>query len=133
MDGDDIAKFRAALKKLGVPFHVEQGAAPAESSWNAGGHPVAPITPDGIAALVAKAKAIVDEPQIVEVIAPVLRVVLERPAAEHLDAGVMHSASHGHLRVAVNDRPASAPEAVPDHEVVLRARVLLIRGERPAA
>jgi hypothetical protein len=56
VDGDDIAKFRAALKKLGVPFQVEQGAAPAESSWNAGGHPVAPITPDGIAALVAKAK-----------------------------------------------------------------------------
>jgi hypothetical protein len=56
VDGDDIAKFRAALKKLGVPFHVEQGAAPAGSSWNAGGHPVVPITPDGIAALVAKAK-----------------------------------------------------------------------------
>jgi hypothetical protein len=56
VDGDDIAKFRAALKKLGVPFPVEQGAAPAGSSWNAGGHPVAPITPDGIAALVAKAK-----------------------------------------------------------------------------
>src|SRR5882724_8833887 len=49
VDGDDIAKFRAALKKLGVPFHVEKDAAPAEASWNAAGHPVLPITPDGIA------------------------------------------------------------------------------------
>lgn len=56
MDGDDIAKFRAALKKLGVPFQIEEGARPAGPSWNADGHPVAPITPDGIAALVAKAK-----------------------------------------------------------------------------
>ena len=56
VDGDDIAKFRAALKKLGVSFHIEKDAAPAEASWNADGHPVAPITPDGIAALVAKAQ-----------------------------------------------------------------------------
>jgi DsrE/DsrF-like family len=56
VDGDDIAKFRAALKKLGVSFHVEKDAVPAEASWNADGHPVAPITPDGIAALVAKAQ-----------------------------------------------------------------------------
>jgi hypothetical protein len=56
VDGDDIGKFRAALKKLGVPFHVEEGARPAGPSWNADGHPVAPITADGIAALVARAK-----------------------------------------------------------------------------
>jgi hypothetical protein len=56
VDGDDIAKFRGALKKLGVPFQVEEGARPAGPSWNADGHPVAPITADGIAALVAKAK-----------------------------------------------------------------------------
>ena len=56
VDGDDIAKFRTALKKLGIPFHVEKDATPAGPSWNADGHPVAPITPDGIAALVAKAK-----------------------------------------------------------------------------
>ena len=55
VDGDDIAKFRAALKKLGVPFQVEKDAAPAVQSWNADGHTVLPITPDGIAALVAKA------------------------------------------------------------------------------
>jgi hypothetical protein len=56
VDGDDIAKFRGALKKLGIPFHIEEGARPAVPSWNADGHPVASITPDGIAALVAKAK-----------------------------------------------------------------------------
>ena len=55
VDGDDIAKFRGALKKLGVPFKVEEGARPAGPSWNADEHPVAPITPDGIARLVAKA------------------------------------------------------------------------------
>ena len=56
VDGDDIAKFRAALKKLGVAFHVEEGAAPPDRSWNADRHPVASITPDGIAGLVAEAK-----------------------------------------------------------------------------
>ena len=50
VDGDDIAKFRAALRKLGVPFHVE-GAPPAAADWNADGHPVVPVTPDEIAAL----------------------------------------------------------------------------------
>ena len=55
VDGDDIAKFRAALRKLGVPFHVDEDALPASPSWNADAHPVVPITPDGIAALVAKA------------------------------------------------------------------------------
>src|SRR5438477_12158147 len=39
VDGDDIAKFRAALKKLGVTFHVE-GALPTTPGWNADGHPV---------------------------------------------------------------------------------------------
>ena len=28
VDGDDIAKFRAALKRLGIVFHVEDGARP---------------------------------------------------------------------------------------------------------
>ena len=56
VDGDDIAKFRAALKKLAIPFHVEEGAGPTGASWNADGHPVSPITADGIAALVAKAR-----------------------------------------------------------------------------
>jgi len=55
VDGDDIAKFRAALRKLGVPFHVDKDALPTSPSWNSDGHPVVPVTSDGIAALVAKA------------------------------------------------------------------------------
>ena len=54
VDGDDIAKFRASLKKLGVPFHVE-GDLPARPDWNADGHPVVAISRDEIAALVPKA------------------------------------------------------------------------------
>jgi hypothetical protein len=54
VDGDDIAKFRAALKKLGVPFHVE-GALPARADWNRDGHPVIPVTRADVAALVPRA------------------------------------------------------------------------------
>ena len=52
VDGDDIAKFRANLKSLGVPFHVEATAVPREPSWNAEGHRVIPVTRDEIAGLV---------------------------------------------------------------------------------
>jgi predicted peroxiredoxin len=52
VDGDDIAKFRAALKKLGIPFHVEAAALPPEPGWNAEGHPLVPVSPAEIAALV---------------------------------------------------------------------------------
>src|SRR5256714_3023373 len=44
----------------------------------------------------------------------------------------MHAAGRRHLHVTVDDRAAGAPEAVPDQEVVLRARILLVRRERPA-
>lgn len=54
VDGDDIAKFRASLKKLGVPFHVE-GDLPTRADWNADGHPVIPVSRSEIAALVPKA------------------------------------------------------------------------------
>src|SRR5207237_2249453 len=84
-------------------------------------------------ALVPKTERVVDKPQIVEVIASVLLAICERAPAKHRDTGVMHPASDGHLRVPVDDRSTSAPQAVPDHEVVLRARILLVRGERPAA
>ncbi|MEX2221451.1 MAG: DsrE family protein [Candidatus Rokuibacteriota bacterium] len=53
VDGDDIAKFRASLKKLGVPFHVE-GAHPA-ADWNGEGHPVVPATAADVAAMVSRA------------------------------------------------------------------------------
>ena len=54
VDGDDIAKFRAALKKLGVTFHVE-GALPTDPGWNADGHPVVSVSRAQIAALVPRA------------------------------------------------------------------------------
>ena len=56
VDGDDIAKFRAALKKLGVPFHVEAASLPSRPGWNADRHPVVPVSPEEIAALVPQAK-----------------------------------------------------------------------------
>ena len=59
VDGDDIAKFRASLKKLGIPFLVEAGAAPADPSWNADGHPVRSITAEEIAALLPRAERFV--------------------------------------------------------------------------
>lgn len=55
VDGDDVAKFRASLRKLGIPFHVERSAIPEDPGWNAEGHPVVPIDAAGIAALVARA------------------------------------------------------------------------------
>ena len=55
VDGDDIDKFRASLRKLGIPFHVERSAQPRDPEWNRAGHPVIPITADEIAALVPKA------------------------------------------------------------------------------
>ena len=52
VDGDDIAKFRANLKSLGIPFHVERGAVPPGPDWNADGHPVISLSPDEIVELV---------------------------------------------------------------------------------
>jgi hypothetical protein len=54
VDGDDIAKFRAALRKLGVPFHVE-GAPPTRSDWNRDGHPVVPVSTTEVAAMLPRA------------------------------------------------------------------------------
>jgi len=56
VDGDDIAKFRANLKSLGVPFHVEKDAVPADPTWNADGHTVIPVTREEIAALVQRGR-----------------------------------------------------------------------------
>jgi predicted peroxiredoxin len=50
-DGDDIAKFRANLKSLGIPFHVERDAIPADPDWNADGHAVVPVSRARIGAL----------------------------------------------------------------------------------
>src|SRR5580765_4613182 len=54
VDGDDIAKFRAALRKLGVPFHIE-GAPAAAADWNGDHHPVVPVTAAEIAAMLSRA------------------------------------------------------------------------------
>jgi hypothetical protein len=51
VDGDDIAKFRANLRALGIPFHVEAGAVPSDPEWNADGHPVVPVSRERIAEL----------------------------------------------------------------------------------
>jgi DsrE/DsrF-like family len=56
VDGDDIAKFRAALQKLGIPFHVAAETIPAAAEWNADGHPVIPVTADAIAELARHAR-----------------------------------------------------------------------------
>ena len=55
VDGDDVAKFRASLRGLGVPFHVEASAIPG-GDWNEEGHEVIPLTADEIAALVRAAR-----------------------------------------------------------------------------
>lgn len=56
VDGDDIAKFRAAVKELGVPFHVEKMAIPNASDWNTEGHEVIPVTREEIAELVRRGR-----------------------------------------------------------------------------
>jgi sulfur relay (sulfurtransferase) DsrF/TusC family protein len=55
VDGDEVAKYRAALRKLDVPFHVEESALPHEAGWNADGHPVIVIDTAGIAARLLRA------------------------------------------------------------------------------
>jgi hypothetical protein len=59
VDGDDVARFRASLQRLQVPFHVERGAIPPDPDWNAGGHPIVPVSPAEIADLVSRARRVV--------------------------------------------------------------------------
>ena len=58
VDGDDIAKFRENLKRLGVPFHVESESIPDESGWNAEGHPVVRVSRAAIPDLVRVARRV---------------------------------------------------------------------------
>ncbi len=54
VDGDDIARYRDALRKMGIPFHVEKSSIPAGTgNWNEENHPVIPVSPDEIAQLMA--------------------------------------------------------------------------------
>jgi len=59
VDGDDVAKFRASLQRLGLPFHVETGAVPSDSDWNADGHEVIRVTREQIADLVRAARRVI--------------------------------------------------------------------------
>ncbi len=54
VDGEDILKHVATLKKLGQAFHVEREAIPAGPEWNAGGPQVIPLSRDDLATLVAR-------------------------------------------------------------------------------
>jgi hypothetical protein len=56
VDGDDIARFRENLKRLGVPFHVEDGAVPADPDWNEGGHPIVRVSSERIAELLRQGR-----------------------------------------------------------------------------
>ncbi len=51
VDGDDIARFRANLRSLGVPFHVERSDVPSDPDWNPDGCAVVPVDRDRIAAM----------------------------------------------------------------------------------
>ena len=56
VDGDDIAKFRDNLKRLDVPFHVEDEAVPPAPDWNEGGHPIVRVSRAQIAALIRQGR-----------------------------------------------------------------------------
>jgi hypothetical protein len=58
VDGDDIAKFRENLKRLGVPFHVEASAVPTDPDWNADGHEIVRVGDADVAALVRRARRV---------------------------------------------------------------------------
>ena len=58
VDGDDIAKFRANLKRLDIPFHVEASEVPADPGWNADGHPVRRVSRTDVIALMRAARRV---------------------------------------------------------------------------
>ena len=58
VDGDDIARFRANLKALGVPFHIEAGGVPTDPTWNAEHHRIVPVTREEIARLVGRGRRV---------------------------------------------------------------------------
>jgi hypothetical protein len=56
IDGDDVARFRASLAKLGIPFHVERAAIPADPGWNPDGHRIVPVSAEDIATLLRQGR-----------------------------------------------------------------------------
>ena len=57
VDGDDIAKFRANLRRLDIPFHVADEL-PADADWNADGHPVRRISRADLIGLFREARVV---------------------------------------------------------------------------
>ncbi len=53
VDGDDIGRHLATLKKLGQPFHVEASAL-GDGDWSQAQHRVIPVSPREIADLLAR-------------------------------------------------------------------------------
>jgi hypothetical protein len=58
VDGDDIRKFRASLRDLEVPFHVESDAVPGDPDWNVDGHPTVRVSRTEIAELVRRGRRV---------------------------------------------------------------------------
>jgi hypothetical protein len=48
VEGDDVASFRATLRRLGVPVHVDAAAVPAGADWNADGPAVVAVGGDAL-------------------------------------------------------------------------------------
>lgn len=54
VDGDDIAKYRSTIAKLGIPFHIENSSMPREpGDWNPEEHATSAVSPDEIGELIA--------------------------------------------------------------------------------
>jgi hypothetical protein len=56
VDGDDLLRHLTALKKLGQPFHVEDGGPPRSPGWNPVGIEVRPLDATELARLVAASR-----------------------------------------------------------------------------
>jgi hypothetical protein len=58
VEGDGVAAVRATLRRLGVTFHVDRDAAPADPDWNVDGHPVRRVGRDEIVLLIRRARRV---------------------------------------------------------------------------
>lgn len=58
VDGEDLARHVATLRKLGQTFHVERGAIPPGPGWNPTGVAVEPLDPAGLAGLIAASRRV---------------------------------------------------------------------------
>ena len=60
VDGEDIARHRAALRKLGVLFHVEKSAIPSTGdAWNEERLPFVLVSGEEIAGLMARGRSFI--------------------------------------------------------------------------